>query len=172
MGLTALLLTGVGAGISTLGAAQQAKANEETFRYNAQVAEENAAATRADAQAQLAVRRAANKRELSKYRAQFAAANVENTGSALGAQAEAAYQMEFDNQNVAYNAQSAERAAHDEANLLNAQADNARNQGFLTVGGTLLSGASSVAKDWRDLDKVGADWFTWPTFKKAASLND
>lgn len=166
MGLTALLLSGASMGLSTIGAAQQAKANEEAYRYNAQLAEENAAAQRADAQAQLALKRQTNRRTQAAQRAAYAAANVENTGSALEAQSESAYWAEYDNQNFAYNAQSAERAANDEANMLYAQADNARTQGYLTMGGTLLSGGSNVVRDWRDLDKVGVSWFDWPGSSK------
>lgn len=83
LAVAALVVSAVGAGVSYVGAQQQAKATERISAYNAKVQENEAIQQDMEMREQIARTRHENKRLLASQRAGVAASGIELTGSPL-----------------------------------------------------------------------------------------
>ena len=83
LAIAALVVSGVGAGVSYYGSQQQAKATERVAAYNAKVQENEAIQQDMEMREQISRTRRENKRLLASQRAGTAASGIELTGSPL-----------------------------------------------------------------------------------------
>jgi len=83
LAVAALVVSAVGAGVSYVGAQQQAKATERIAKYNAKVQENEAIQQDMEMREQIARTRHENKRLLASQRSGVAASGIELTGSPL-----------------------------------------------------------------------------------------
>lgn len=159
--VTMMLVAGVaGAGISAVGAAKGYEARSANAAYQAQVASNNAAIAKQNAEMEIQSGESASFNQGLKTRAMIgktkvaqAASGVDvNTGSAVAVRAGEAELGTLDALTIRSNAakkawadqtQSTNFAA--ESGLLKSESEQASDAAPLAFGGTLLSGASSAA---------------------------
>lgn len=161
-----MIATGLGAGVSAIGAVQQGQAQKQAADYQAAVDRNNAilsqrqardALERGQADQQAAMRKTAD--ALGRARASYASRGVEgNFGSPLdvmgdmaqfGALDTSTIRGNSERQALGFEAQAANSNAS--ASLRTMQGENAATAGVIGGMGSLLSGASSVAEKWYKL---------------------
>jgi hypothetical protein len=171
------LVTGLAVASTVIGGAaalQQADSSAKASRYNAQVAEMNAVLSQRrakDASERGAKAEQQKRMEIAalqgRQRAAMAANGVDvNYGSALDTLIDTAYLGELDALTIRRNAA---REAYDfevdavngraDAGLSRANADSAMAGGYLNAAGTVLGGASSAYRGYRDYNRPAVGGF-------------
>ena len=156
--------------IGAMGAAQQGEAAQRSANYNAQVAEMNA--TLADRRAKDAIERGARDEQRKRLevariqgqqRAALAAGGIDMSfGSPLDTIVDSAVAGELDALTIRSNAY---REAYDHrvdgtnrrasANLSRMEGENARQAGYMSAAGTVLTGVGTAARQYRS-SSIGA----------------
>lgn len=137
---------------TTIGTLQAARAESNAAKYNAQVAQNNAAAARSQADADARRQRILADKALGGIRAATGASGVTMEGSPLDVLGESAATAALDVLNIKYKGEMRARGFDSDATLYGYRARSARKQGNLAAAGQLLSGASKVydAGGWGD----------------------
>lgn len=164
-----LVTTAIGAGVSAMGAQQQAEASAASNRYQAQVAannaliaEQNARYAREAGQSQAYQNQYKIRQAVGAQKAQQGASGIDvNSGSPLDVRVSTAELGELDTLTILNNA---EREAYGyesqsvnfkaESGLRLMEADNDRAAGRLGVAKSLIGGAQSVSDKWLSYKKV------------------
>ena len=152
MAFLPVVLSAVGTGISVAGQVQAGRQASATANYNANLAEQQAAATDAAARETMSRARLENQRALSTQRAGFAAAGLNpDDGSPLQVQAETAgiLQLNAVEQQKQSTLRSQSLLGQAAADRLYGQ--SARSGANLAAAGSLLGGAASTARDYLKL---------------------
>jgi hypothetical protein len=123
-------LSSLGTAMSAAGALSQGKAAQSSANYNAQYA-------LIESQSRETAQRAQAARQLGTMRAAIGKSGATSEGTPLLVLAESAANAEIDALNTRYTGQR-------QANLYRAQGANARSQGYLTAGTSLLTAASKI----------------------------
>jgi hypothetical protein len=152
----------VGAGISAIGAEQQAKANAAAANYNAQVAK-NASIF---AQQQGVVEAEKQQREaamvIGKDRAAAAASGIDvNSGSPLDIQADNYVTGKLNEATALNNASRNAWGYATQSNLYGMEAQSDLTAGNYNAAGALIGGASELSNRWSQFQQSGA--FDQPT---------
>ena len=140
------VITIIAAGVQAYGQYQQSRQQAAVYKYNAQVAQNNAAASRNAAAIDMYQIREKNKRVLATQRARYAKANLQLTmGSPLEIMAASARQGELDAQVARYRGELGAAGFEAQASLLTSQAKSIRQAGVISATSSLLSGAIGAA---------------------------
>lgn len=130
MTFLASYLPAAGSALSAIGALQQGKAAQAAANYNAQSAE-------MEAQSREAAQRAQATRQLGATRAAIGKSGATSEGTPLMVLAESAANAEIDALNTRLTGQR-------QANLYRARGANARTQGYISAGASLLTAAGKM----------------------------
>lgn len=181
----ALVASAAGAAISAYGAYQQGQALKAQGTYQAAVLRNNKIlADRAAADAVARGKSEASKREqqgralIGRQRAVLASNGVDvNSGSAVDIQADTEANTKLDADMIRANAEREALGYRTQgmnfdasASLATLRGDQAGANSLLSAGGTLLSGAGSVASKWYQFDNMGA--FNAPKTPNLGVYND
>jgi hypothetical protein len=147
-----LVLTAVGTGVAAVGAVRSAQAQSNAANYNAQVAQQNAVATRAqgDAAAQLQARE--SQRQQGSAVALYGAAGVDaSAGSPSDVLADSAREATLQQSTTRFNYNMRALGFTDQAALDAAQAKNSMSAGWLNMTSDILTGAGQFYKQGHDM---------------------
>lgn len=140
-----LALTAVGTGVAVYGQYQQGKAAEAAGKYNARLAERDAAIQQARALENIRRQRERNRRYLSRQRALIAGRGIAMEGTALQILGKSASNLDLEIQDMFYESQLQQQSRIQEANLARYQGSQAKTASLLSSVGTLVSGGSQLA---------------------------
>jgi hypothetical protein len=132
-------------GFNALSAIGGAKAESNAAKFNAAMAERNAAIARDQGQAELIAQRRHGAKAIGGMRAAYGAAGVTLEGSPLDVLEESVSQTELERQNIGYNTELRAQGYQAEANLNRARASNAMAGGYLKAASSLLTGGGASA---------------------------
>lgn len=135
-----------GTTMSAIGSIQQGKAAEQAAEYNAQTSMEQAAAARAEGEAEAQRLRREGRRNIGTMRASISKSGVTSQGSPMLALAESAAMNELDVLNTRYSAQSSARASERQAGLQRAEGRSAKRAGLIGAGTSLLTGGAKASR--------------------------
>ena len=142
----AAVITIIAAGVQAYGQYKQSQQQAAVYKYNAQVAQNNAASSRNAAAIDMYQIREKNKRVLATQRARYAKANLQlSMGSPLEIMAASARQGELDAQVARYRGELGAAGYEAQASLLISQAKSIRQAGVISATSSLLSGAAGAA---------------------------
>lgn len=142
----AAVITIIAAGVQAYGQYKQSQQQAAVYKYNAQVAQNNAASSRNAASVDEFQVREKNKRVMATQRARYAKANLQlSMGSPLEIMAASARQAELDAQIIRYRGELGAAGFESQASLLTSQAKSIRQAGVIAAGSSLLSGAASAS---------------------------
>lgn len=113
-------------------------------QYNAQIQEQNAAASKQAANAQAAAKRLDLQRLQGSQIARLAVSGGSFEGTALDIISTTASQSEYDILNIMHNGEIQNTNYRNEANILRYQGQNSQKAGYMQAGTTLLNGAASI----------------------------
>lgn len=132
-----------GAAVSAAGAIQQGRAASAAAKYNSQVADQNAAASRQAAAVDEARQRQLNYRNLGQMRANAAATGItmDSFGDIFQASAE---QAELDAQLIRYDGEQRARGYQQESDLETMRGKSARSESVTGAAATLGRAAGSM----------------------------
>lgn len=144
--LTVMAATGVaGAGVSAYGAYRQGQAQSAALDYNAQVAAQNAQATKEKAAYDVEQSQRRAKIIMGKQIAAYGKAGVDvGSGSPLEVLMMQAADAERDAYNIKYTADITSGRYLSQAGQLETQADNTMTAGYLNTGSSLLQGIGNL----------------------------
>lgn len=134
----------VAAGIGAYSASEQAAAQEQQAKYNKRVASNQAQATQNAAAVAEDNQREHDRRVLAQQRALAGGAGLSTEGSALLVMIDSAKQAELDAVRIRYGGAQSAQGLEDQAGLFGSAATQAKKQGQIGVGTTLLTGASNA----------------------------
>jgi hypothetical protein len=134
----------VGTAVAAYGAYQQGQAAKASAQFNAQVANQNAQAARAQSLMQQQQQQREQYKRLGAIRAAQGASGGTMEGSALDVLGETAAQGELERQNIAYRGEMAARGYGNTASLDLFGGKQAAQAGTLTAIGTVAKGAGSA----------------------------
>ena len=154
--VTAMIVAGVGAAVSAVGAIQQGKAAKAAADYNATVSEQNAQIARNDAAMQATQIERENALRLGAIRAaQGKSGGVANEGSVLDVLGDVAAQGELDRQYAIYQGEQRARGFTNTAQLDRVSGKQAQRAGYLRAGSELLSGGSRAYGSYNRMQQTG-----------------
>lgn len=139
MGPEAFLIS---AAVGALGAIQEARATSAASEFNAKIADNNAIIAEQNAAADEKRQRRSASRQAAASRAAIGASGVTLEGSPLEILEDQALEAELDALNIRYGGRLNAENFRSQAQLDRSAARNARTQGFLSAGSTLLKGAA------------------------------
>jgi hypothetical protein len=150
------VVAAVGTAVSAYSAYSQGQAQASAQRYNAKLAENQAAGARNAADVEASQRLEHYRRVQAQNRANVGAAGVTEAGSPLLVMADNAAQAEMDAQLVRYRGELGATTYQGEANLRRYGAGRAEAGGYLGAGSTLLSGAYDIGSRYYGGKKLAA----------------
>lgn len=134
------------AGVSAYATYSSYQNQQKAAKYNRQVAENQATASRQAAQIEADMRRDRARRIISAQRAEYGQAGVDvSEGSPLLVQADTAYQGELDAQRALYGGELQATGAESQAGFFEFQRRAAASAGPIATAGVGLAGASQAA---------------------------
>ena len=143
------------AAVSAISAIRQGNAAEAAANFNAQVAEQNATASRAQAAAQAQQINRDNYMRLGVIRAAAGHTGGQTgAGSVLDVLADAAGQGVLDKQNAIYNGEMAARGFGNTAMLDRYSGNTASTGGYFKAGSELLSGGANAYAAYNRLNRT------------------
>lgn len=142
MGPEAFLIS---AAIGAFGAIQEARASSAASEFNAKIADNNAIIAEQNAVADENKQRRSAGRQAASSRAAIGAAGVTLEGSPLDVLEDQALEAELDALNIRYGGRLQATNYRSQAQLDRSAARNAKTQGFLSAGSTLLQGVGKFA---------------------------
>jgi hypothetical protein len=146
MAETALLVAAVGSTVlQAAGSIQQGQAARSAANYNAQVAENNAAAARAQAAENARRQRVMNKKALGSIRAGYGASGVTLEGSPLDVLEESAMNAELDALSIEHAGLVRALGFQNDAALERFGGRNASRAGYMGAAAALLGGGARIA---------------------------
>ena len=135
----------IGVAVSTYAAYEQAETQQKFAKYNAKVAENQAAGERMRAGVAANQQREAHRRLIANQRAQYGVSGVDvASGSPLLVIADSAKQAELDAQIILAGGEARGIGFEAQAGLSRFQGRQAAAAGYANAGSTLLSGTGSV----------------------------
>jgi len=143
---TAVVITGVSAGIGAYSAYEQGKQAEKMAEYNAAVEHNNALQAQMEAQVAAKTKRKEAEAMNKRQRALYAKAGVVNEGTPLEVLAETAMDMELEALEIERFGKVTAQKHRDQAAIDIYSGKSAKRAGTLNAGETLLSGLGSMAK--------------------------
>ncbi len=149
----ALIAAAAAATVSAAGSLSAASAQSKAARFNAKVADQNAAAARKQAEADAARQQRLIDRQLAKRRTAFGASGTTLEGSPLDLLEDVAAEGQLDVLGIRQQGLAQAREFNISASQSRARGRAARSQGFFQAGSTLLSGVSSFASGFDKLPK-------------------
>ncbi|WP_282609471.1 hypothetical protein [Pelagibius sp. Alg239-R121] len=135
----------ISAAVGALGAIQGARASAAASEFNAKIADNNAIIAEQNAAADEKRQRRSASRQTAGSRAAIAAAGVTLEGSPLEVLEDQALEAELDALNLRYGGRLQATNFRSQAQLDRSAARNAKTQGFISAGTSLLKGASNFA---------------------------
>lgn len=154
--VAALVIGVIAAGVQAYSQYKQSQQQAAVYKYNAQVAKNNATSARNAASVEEYQVREKNKRVMATARARYAKGNVVlSLGSPLEVMAANARQAELDAQIVRYRGELGAVGYESQASLLKQQSKSIRQAGVISATSTLLSGAASAAGGYASLPSSG-----------------
>jgi len=147
---TAMSVIGTGLGVvgSIAGGVQQ----NNVAKYNAQVAENNAGASRAEASYEANMQREQQRRIMGAQRAAGASSGLDlSTGTPVAVLGDTAKQSEMDIMARLYSGEAAAVGFQNQAAQFRAEGKAAKQAGFINAGTSLVSGLGNIAKQRRGL---------------------
>ena len=135
----------IGVAASTYAAYEQGETQQKFAKYNAKVAENQAAGERMRAEFTANQQREAHRRTIATQRAVYGTSGVEMSGSPLLVIADSARQAELDAQIILAGGEARGIGFEAQAALSRFQGRQASTAGYVNAGSTLLSGASNAA---------------------------
>lgn len=148
----AAALPGIAVGLTALGMVSQASAEkrvansqEQAAHFNAGLAQRDAAMTRDQAKADIALLEREKFRNIGAARAQYGASGVTLDGSPLDVLEQSAYNAELDKQTVLYKSEVEATGYTDSATLERMRGTNARREGNIRAGSAILTGSAKIA---------------------------
>ena len=123
---------------------QQGRAANEAAKFNARVLDERAANEQAVARQQAADERRRGSRVTAALRAGLAGSGLANAGTALLQQGDVASAVELSARRIETGGEIRARRSRQEGAVERFRGRNARRQGFMKAGASLLSGAASA----------------------------
>ncbi|MGH8702050.1 MAG: hypothetical protein ACREVR_12880 [Burkholderiales bacterium] len=133
------------AAVSAYGAIQQGQAAKQQARFNADVADQNAKAARANSVMQQQQQQRETYKRLGAIRANQGASGGTMEGSALDVLGETAAQSELEKQNIAYRGELQARGHTNTATLDLMQGKQAEKSANIQAAGTLLQAAGRTS---------------------------
>lgn len=133
-----------GQAIGAAGNIRQGNAAEAAGEYNAQIAEQNAQATRATAAEEERRLRVSSRKQIGQARANYGASGVQLEGSPLDVLEESAANSELDALTVRHQGEQQARSLEQYATLERFKGKNAQIAGYLGAAGNVASAAGSV----------------------------
>lgn len=131
------------AAVSAVSAYSQGVQQKKIMEYNAKVAENDAAAKRAQAEAMAEQKRRDTYRLMGSMRAGYAKAGVELSGTPLDTIEDAAMEAELDAQTILWNGKYAASQLEAQANIDRYRGSTAYANGIMSAGGSILGGVSN-----------------------------
>jgi hypothetical protein len=131
--------------VSALGSIASAKAERNAAKFNAAMAERNAAIAQEQTRAELSSQRRRASKALGGMRADYGAAGVNIEGSALDVLEDSVVQSELERQNIGYQGALRRQGYQADANLNRARASNAMTSGYWKAASSLLTDSASAA---------------------------
>jgi len=146
LGIIAAVFSLLGAGVSAYSQIRQGQQAEGVGRYNAQVAEQQAASARQAAAADAETKRRQMDRILGTQRARYGASGVIGSeGSPLLVMMQSEEEAALDVARVRYGGEAQGYGLESEARLQRFRGKAARRQSYLGATGSLLQGVSAAA---------------------------
>lgn len=140
----AIALVAVGAGVQAYGARQQYKAEAAMHKYNAAVAQQEAAMKRRASQEEQQIQRERMRRVLKTQRALYAKGKIRMVGSPIEVQLQAVEDMAADIATGAYGREIEARRWESVATMERFKKKAVRRAGRLAVAGALFGGAGQI----------------------------
>lgn len=126
--------------IAAAGAIRQGQAAANAAEYNAELAEQNATASRQQAAANAAASDREARKRLGAIEATVGASGVAMEGSPLDILQESALNAELDRQNILYGGETRSRGYESTATLERYRGDEAETAGYMRAGSELIGG--------------------------------
>lgn len=144
MAAAPLIMMGVGAVTSAIGAISEGNAAADAAKHNSQMAAQNAIYAREQAAEEEQQVRIMGRKTLGSMRAAYGASGVSLEGSPLDVLAESAATMERDALNVRRAGERRAQGFEAEASMENRKAGYAKTRGYLGAASNLLSGGGKA----------------------------
>ena len=145
LGIIAAVFSILGSAVSAYGQIKQGQQAEGVGRYNAQVAEQQAASGRQAAAADAETKRRQMDRILGTQRARYGASGVTSEGSPLLVMMQSEEEAALDVARVRYGGDAQAYGLEAEARLQKFRGKAARRQSYLGATGSLLQGVAGAA---------------------------
>lgn len=145
-----------GAAVTAYSAIQQGDAAAAAARYNQQVADQNAAAAKQQAEQDAQIQKAQSQQLLGAQAAAYGASGVTNEGSALDVLGNTASNAELARQTILYKGQLKAAGYSDEAILDQANAATAESNATFSASGALLKGFGTAAVQAKSAGLIGS----------------
>lgn len=142
--ISAIAIAAVSAGVGAYSAQTSADAAHDAAKFNAAVAQNNATAATQQAQFQADQIRTRNRRIIAAGRADLLKSGVTESGSAQDLLLDSSIQGELDASAAIYTGRVTAGAQTAESQLQNSRAGWSRTAGYIGMGTSILSGASSA----------------------------
>lgn len=140
----AVVMTVAGMTVQAMGARESAKAERAMYKYNAAVAQQEAAQKRRATQEEQQIRRERMRRTLKTQRALYAKGKIRMIGSPIEVQLQAVEDMASDIGALAYGGEIEARRFESRAAIESHRAKTARRAGRMGVAGALFGGVSQI----------------------------
>jgi hypothetical protein len=155
IGVVGAVIALIGVAASTYAAYEQAETQQKYAKYNAKVAENQAAGERMRAGVAADQQRELHRRVIANQRAQYGTSGVDvASGSPLLVIADSARQAELDAQIILAGGEGRAIGFQSQAALDRFQGRAAMTAGYVNAGSTLLSGTAGVASNYGRLYTV------------------
>lgn len=142
----ALAVLAAGTAVSAVGSIRAGNDAAAAAKYNAQVENQNAEASRRQGMAEAEQKGSEVTRRMADARAAFAASGVNpNSGTPLEVMSDLATQGELSKKLITYQSELSARGLSQQAQLDLVNAKNARTAGYLNAGSTVLTNAAKGA---------------------------
>lgn len=141
-----VVLTGLGAGVSAVGAIRQGQAQQAMFDYQAKVARGNAGVAEAQGAAAVEAQQRDVARRMGSATAAYGASGVaSDTGSPMDALMESAALAELDSLTLKHAYKMKALGYNTQAEIDSASGENSRTASYFNAAGSMLSGGSRIA---------------------------
>lgn len=144
--MTALVVASTA--VSAIGAISAGNAQADAYRYQAQVADQNATAARQQAQTAALIQQEQAKRTMGATIAAYGASGIAMEGTPLDVLANSASQAERDRQQIIYKGEMQAAGYNNQAEMDRSSASNAQSQGYMKATGLLIGGAAKAYDQW------------------------
>lgn len=158
-----------GTAMSVIGALNQGQQAKDAANYNAQVANNNAIASRQQAEANAAAQQRRARQQIGAARAGYGASGITMEGSAMDILESSAAMAELDRQNILYGGEIKSQGYQSTAGLELMRGENAETGSYFSAGSALLTGMGKMgALDAKPAagDLYFDDWNTGSNMKR------